>query len=70
MFNGYLLAAHLDALFDRGLVTFDIEGGLVVSDRLRAADRASLHLEGNLRLRWLAPEHLPYLQWHREHEFE
>ena len=70
VFNGYLLAAHLDALFDRGLVTFDTDGELVVSDRLRAADRASLHLEGNLRLRWLAPEHLPYLKWHREHEFE
>ena len=22
-----------------------------------------------LRLRWVAPEHLPFLQWHREHIF-
>ncbi len=69
VFNGFLLVAHLDALFDRGLITFDAGGDLVIAPRLTAEHRASLHLGEGLRLRWVAPEHLPFLQWHREHVF-
>ena len=69
VFNGFLLAAHLDALFDRGLITFDAGGDLVIAPRLTAEHRASLHLSEGMRLRWVAPEHLPFLQWHRDHVF-
>jgi putative restriction endonuclease len=69
VFNGFLLVANLDALFDRGLITFDVDGGLIVSNRLSADHRVQLHLDEGRRLRWLAPEHLPYLKWHREQEF-
>lgn len=69
VFNGFLLVAHLDALFDRGLITFDAGGDLVIGPRLSAEHRASLHLNEGLRLRWVAPEHLPFLRWHREHVF-
>lgn len=69
VFNGFLLVAHLDALFDRGLITFDAGGGLVIAPRLTAEHRAALHLREAMRLRWVAPEHLPFLQWHRDHVF-
>lgn len=69
VFNGFLLAAQLDALFDRGLITFDAGGDMVIAPRLTAEHRALLHLSEGLRLRWVAPEHLPFLQWHREHAF-
>lgn len=69
VFNGFVLVAQLDALFDRGLITFDAGGGLVIAPRLTAEHRAALHLSESLRLRWVAPEHLPFLQWHREHVF-
>ena len=69
VFNGLLLVAHLDALFDRGLITFDAGGAMLLSARLDREHRAQLHLHEGLRLRWLAPEHGPYLDWHREHEF-
>jgi hypothetical protein len=69
VFNGFLLVAHLDALFDRGLITFGVDGSLIVSNRLGPDHRVQLHLDDGQRLRWLAPEHLPYLQWHREKEF-
>jgi putative restriction endonuclease len=70
VFNGFLLVAHLDALFDRGLITFDGGSALLVSGRVNAAQRVQLHLDATLRLRWLAPEHEPYLRWHREHCFK
>lgn len=69
VFNGFLLVAQLDALFDRGLMTFADSGGLLVSSRLTAEHLALLHLNHELCLRWVAPEHLPYLAWHREHVF-
>lgn len=69
VFNGFLLVAHLDALFDRGLITFDGSGDMVIASRLASDHRALLHLDGALRLRWVAPEHAPFLLWHREHVF-
>jgi len=69
VFNGFLLVAHLDALFDRGLITFDAGGAMVIAPRLTAEHRASLHVSEGLRLRWVAPEHLPFLQWHRQDVF-
>lgn len=70
VFNGFLLVAHLDALFDRGLITFDAGGDMVIAPRLSAEHRASLHVSEGLRLRWVVPEHPPFLQWHREYVFQ
>ena len=70
VFNGFLLSANLDALFDRGLITFDDTGKLLVSSLLPDKHRISLHLTLNLHLRWLAIEHLLYLHWHQEHVFQ
>lgn len=47
--NGLLLAAHLDALFDRGLISFDDSGGMLVSPRLPAAVSAHFGLPSELR---------------------
>lgn len=69
VFNGFLLVAHLDALFDRGLITFEAGGGIVIASCLAADHRALLHLGEGLRLRWVAPEHLPFLHWHRARVF-
>lgn len=69
VFNGFLLVAHLDALFDRGLITFEAGGGIVIAACLATDHRALLHLGEGLRLRWMAPEHLPFLHWHRARVF-
>jgi hypothetical protein len=65
VFNGFLLAANLDALFDRFLISFDDNGKMLISMRLTEEQRLSLGLHQDLGLRWLAAEHLPYLQYHR-----
>lgn len=66
VFNGFLFVANLDALFDCGLITFDASGALVVSPRLDVGQRKALQLAADMSLRWLAPEHEPYLLWHRK----
>ena len=65
-FNGFLLVANLDALFDRFLISFDDAGHLLTSTRLSQSDLPGLGIHSGMRLRWLASEHLHYLQWHRE----
>lgn len=65
-FNGFLLVANLDALFDRFLISFDDAGYLLTSTRLSQSDLPGLGIHSGMRLRWLASEHRHYLQWHRE----
>lgn len=66
VFNGFLLCAHLDALFDRFLISFDDEGRLLLSPTVSSQDQATLGLDQSLRLRWLTPMHRMYLLYHRE----
>ncbi|HIM97692.1 MAG TPA: HNH endonuclease [Gammaproteobacteria bacterium] len=66
VFNGFLLSANLDALFDRFLITFDDNGELVASTAIPAQQRALLGINKQLKLRWIANEHLPFIHYHRE----
>jgi len=65
VFNGFLLSANLDALFDQFLISFDDEGRLLVSRAISDQDVKRLALDQRLRLRWLATEHGDYLDYHR-----
>lgn len=65
VFNGFLLTANLDALFDRFLISFDKEGVVIISDLISSQDRDCLGLNADLQLRWLTDRHEPYLQLHR-----
>ena len=68
--NGLLLAAHLDALFDRGLISFSDDGRMLISNKIVEADRIQLSLGGNLRIP-PSPEMQGYLRYHRQrHNFE
>jgi putative restriction endonuclease len=70
VFNGLLLVANLDALFDRGLITFDDSGLMLLSSLLSIEARDQLRLGSSMTLRWVAEQHLSYLQWHRRNLFE
>lgn len=65
-FNGLLLATHLDAMFDNGLIGFDEQGRLIASPQLDPVVKSHFGIRQDLYLRSVAPGHLPYLAWHRE----
>lgn len=65
VYNGLLLAAHLDAAFDAFLISFGDDGRIIFSGALTEPDRNALGLRSDLRLSKLAPAHLPQLAWHR-----
>lgn len=70
VFNGLLLAPQLDALFDRGLVTFSDEGQLLRSPQLSDRQWALLGIDGvETRADSLANGHRKYLRWHRAKVF-
>lgn len=69
-FNGLLLSPTLDRAFDNGLISFNDDGLIMLSPQLTKVDLELLHLSPLLHLRWVAPEHLPYLAWHRANLFK
>ena len=68
VYNGFLLSANLDALFDSFLISFSEEGGVLVSEHIAQPDRERLGVvsHGALRLRWVAAQHQTYLGFHRD----
>ncbi len=66
VFNGLLLAVHIDALFDKGLATFAEDGRLILAESIPMKERELLNL-GEARLRWITARHQKFLQYHRQH---
>jgi putative restriction endonuclease len=69
IWNGLLLAPHLDAAFDRGFITVQDDGAVTVSPALDAAARDTLGLNEPLRVRALHEGHRTYLPWHQQRVF-
>ena len=65
VFNGFLLSANLDALFDRFLISFDEQGLLVIAPALAGLNLQPLGISPGMRLRWINVLHKPYLVLHR-----
>jgi HNH endonuclease len=67
--NGLLLSAHIDALFDKGLVSFANDGKMLLSDQISIKDRMYFRLPKSLRLK-PSKRRIKFLEYHREHRFE
>lgn len=65
VFNGFLLVAHLDALFDRHLMTFTATGEAVFAPSISQKVKLRLGITEGLKLRWVSPGHEPFLSEHR-----
>jgi putative restriction endonuclease len=67
VYNGLLLAAHLDAAFDAGLIDFDDAGRMRFAERFSPPDRLAAGLDDSMSLAKLTPEHRAFLAWRRAH---
>jgi putative restriction endonuclease len=70
VYNGLLLAPHLDAAFDRGFITVTNDGLIVVSDMLSTDAISILGLDKKLRIQGLKDGHRTYLAWHHDQVFQ
>lgn len=65
VFNGLLLAPHLDALFDGGWMTVGADGVVLLSSQLSVGSRRQLGLPEAMVLPNLRNQHRAYLHFHR-----
>ena len=69
-YNGLLLIPNLDVLFDVGLITFEDNGQIRISDHLSHEDRESLRIHEGLKLKKVFDENKEYLKCHRDNFFK
>lgn len=70
VFNGLLLAPHVDALFDGGWISFADDGSVMVSPSLGMEARQALGVSAEWSVAGLSPAHQHYLAHHRQHELK
>lgn len=63
-FNGLLLVANVDALFDRFLITFSDEGEMLIGPGIDRDDMIALGCDPDRRVA-VSAKHSSFLQWHR-----
>ena len=66
VYNGFLLSANLDALFDKGYVSFTEEGKIMISASISSEDLQRLGIYSDMKLRWIEKEHLEFLDYHHK----
>jgi putative restriction endonuclease len=67
--NGLLLTPNFDVLFDRGFISFDELGEILISKELDGALQESLGLHKGIRLREVSDGNKKYLYYHRDNVF-
>jgi len=68
-YNGILLSALFDRLFDKGFITIDSHGVIIVSSRLNSHDKKACGLTSSIQVK-LDPKSKPYLVYHRVNVFK
>ena len=68
-FNGLMLASHIDALFDKGLITFDTDGTIKISPKIDLKNQKRLGIFPDMKLK-IEPESEKYFEYHRNHVFQ
>lgn len=63
--NGILLAKHVHALFDNGLISFDVDGQVLWSSAVDNSTQTVLALPDRLDATKLTPGHQAHLKYHR-----
>lgn len=67
--NGFLLCPNHDKLFDSGLISFDNDGKIMISDKLSEADREAFGVNENIVID-LTDANKEYLKHHRQKRFK
>lgn len=64
--NGLLLSVHIDALFDKGLISFDSSGNMVYLDNMikDLFIHSFKNVKQKLDEKYLTKTRIEYLEWH------
>ncbi|MYL48295.1 HNH endonuclease [Halobacillus litoralis] len=67
--NGLLLCPNHDSLFDRGFISFEDDGYILVSSILDEKIRIFMNINENIRID-LSKDQREFMKWHREEKFK
>ncbi|EPB9466124.1 MULTISPECIES: HNH endonuclease [Vibrio] len=70
--NGLLLTPNLDKAFDKGYISFDRSGNIIISDILSVDEREMFGINKNMKIREnkFSPEHKEFMCFHNEKVFK
>lgn len=67
--NGFLMCPNHDKAFDQGWITFNDEGEIIISNRLKTVDRIFLNINDDAKVQ-LTERNKRFLQYHRKNIFK
>jgi hypothetical protein len=65
-YNGLLLNPILDIAFDRGFISFENDGAIIICSKY-VSELSNMGISRHLKLKKVYPDQFKYLEWHREH---
>ena len=65
-YNGLLLAPHIDHLFDKGFISFEGNGNLILSSQLDSSVLDKWHINKNINVGSFRNEQQQFLEYHRD----
>jgi putative restriction endonuclease len=68
-FNSLLLVPSLDKLFDKGYISFETSGKILISDKLSGPDLVRIGVHKDLKLRQIPRDTQNYLDYHCNYKF-
>lgn len=68
-YNGFLLLPHLDHLFDKGYLSFEDSGEVLISSDLSEAAQEKMNISDDLVLAQFHPNNRAFLAFHRENVY-
>jgi len=69
-YNGFLLSPHVDRLFDRGWISFTVDGKLLISENKIKPVLQHWSIDINKNVGRFAERQMQYLEYHRNHIFK
>lgn len=66
--NGFLFCPNHDRLFDKGFISFDDDGNILISSQLGETDRVFMNVQPGMKIE-LSEGNRKYLEYHREKVF-
>lgn len=68
VFNGLLLSPNLDAAFDKGYISFDSNGVVMIANEFKEF-AVDFGITSSVKLRNIDSRHSEYLSWHRRYVY-
>lgn len=67
-FNGLLLCPNHDRIFDKGLITFDDNGKIIISKHLKQLDRILVNVRDDMFI-VVTNDNIDFIRYHRKNIF-